>query len=171
MPKKPARPCAAAVVRLPTAMTPAQRALAPRQHDTDMPFEDVLRLVGGSAANGDNSDPVILEGEPLRVAQKWCERYGFSRLPATYGELMGMYDYCQELEVLSGFDSVAPHLLPTWQAASLKMQAKVDPEKFEPLKLYIQQDIEALRALHDREDTLTKLGRSYSEFSHDYVDE
>lgn len=161
----------AKVIAMPGAMSPVQREMKPRDDVMAMPFEEVVRLTGGSAANGDNSDPIVLQGGALQCAQEWLERFGFDRLPATYGELMGMYDYCMELEVLSGFDSVAPELLSQWQDAHLKVQAQYDPDKLEPLQLYIKQDIVALRAYHVANDTLTKLGRNYDEFSHEFVED
>ncbi len=159
----------AKVVQLPTAMTPTQRMLTPKPDDiTGIDFEEIVRLTGGSAANADNSDPVVLTGESAERVRRWAARYGFSRLPETYGELMGLYDYCNGLEVLSGFDSVAPHLLPTWQATQLRVRAKHNPTQLEPLRLYIEQDIDALRAFHDQQETLTKLGRNYNDVEREF---
>lgn len=159
----------AKVIPLPGAKTPVQHMLAPRQDDAlDMPFDEVIRLTGDSAANGDKRDAIVLQGRALECAQGWLSRYGFERLPATYGELMAMYDYCMELEVLSGFDSVASDLLAEWQQSSLRVQAKYDPAKLQPLKLFIEQNIQGLLAYHATNDTLTKLGLGYNEFDHEF---
>jgi hypothetical protein len=157
------------IIQLPSAMTPAQRALAPKAQDIlDMPFDEVVRCRSDhGAANGSRDDPIVLQGNALTVAQAWVERYGFDRLPATYGELMGMHDYCMELEVLSGFDSVAPELRPSWQASALRVQAQYSPHKLEPLRLYIDQDLAGLRRYHTEQGTLSKLGKAYDEFAED----
>lgn len=130
----------------------------------DFPFEQVLRIMGDSAANGDNADPVVFQGNSLAVVKQWVEYFGFDRLPETYGEVMGMVDRALSFDTLSSRRMPA-HLGETWQRATLATVEENTPELLEPLKLFIAGDIEKLRDYHRVHDTLRRIGKEFKEFS------
>jgi hypothetical protein len=126
---------------------------------------DVIRLMGGSAANGDKNDPVVYTGEVEAQMREVIARYGFERLPLTYGELTGMLDYVDALDTATGmdmFDTEAER--KTWQG-DFKVWRKHWAHLFPAIPLYAAHDVAGLQALHKAEDTLTQLGKKFDEFN------
>ncbi len=91
-------------------------------------------------------------------------RYGFDRLPATYGELFALFEYCDSLDAASGVGMRPKDQLGEWQAASFVVWRRKSPELMPAIELYCAGEIAGLRALHLQEDTLAMLGRRYLEF-------
>lgn len=130
-------------------------------------LQDVIRLMGDSAANGDKNDPVVFSGVVETQMRQVIAQYGFERLPFTYGELFGLLDYCDALDCASGINVFPTEHLAIWQEKSFQSYRRARPELFPAVELFAAQDLEALKKLHRDEDTLKKLGRKFSEFEHD----
>ena len=148
--------------------TPRKPTVAERvRHEPDLAqlrLGDVIRLMGDSAANGDKNDPVVFTGTVEAQMRQVIARYGFERLPLTYGELYGLLDYCEELDSATGaFMPVAADQL-LWQKSSFKTWRKHSPHLMPAIELYAAKDVRGLHDLHRREDTLARLGREFREF-------
>jgi len=134
----------------------------------DIDFESITRLVDeDSAANGDNNDPLVLEGVAELQLRKLTTRLGFDRLPLTMGELQGLLEYFNMLESATGEALTAPEHAQkraSWHQVSLATCEQYFPALVPAMRLYIAGNIDGLRALHQREDTLTKLGHEYNQF-------
>ena len=128
-------------------------------------FEEIVQLKEGSAANADNSDPIVVSGKAELALRRIIARYGFGRMPLTYGELYGLLDYCDELDSGSGIGlDHLPNGIESWQASALITFERHQPHLIPALELYCAGDIEALRELHRRDDTLTQIGKTYRQF-------
>lgn len=97
--------------------------------------------------------------EPL--VRTVLERYGFARLPATWAELFGLFEYCDSLDAASGTGMCAPDQLASWQSASFEVWRRKRPDLMPAIERFCAGDIDGLKALHRDEDTLTRLGRDY----------
>lgn len=152
--------------KAPSKMTP-EELLAQEPPRAALRLQDVVRLMGDSAANGDKNDPVVFSGAVEVQMRQVVGQYGFERLPFTYGELFGLLDYCDALDCASGVNVFPSEHLALWQEHSFKSYRRARPELFPAVELFAAQDLEALKKLHRDEDTLTKLGRKFKEFEHD----
>lgn len=131
--------------------------------DTEM--LEVTRLLGDSAANGDKNDPVVFSGQTELALRRLAQRYGFERLPLTYGELNGFLDYVVFMHGASTDDiRKYPVQCAAWQRAALENCEECRPQWLEALKLYIADDRKALTAYHTRHDVMRTLGQEYREF-------
>lgn len=132
---------------------------------TEIDFSDVLRLMGDSAANGDNNDPVVFQGRVETQMRALIAKYGFERLPLTYGELAGLMEYCNELDSAAGFGMFSDQRsLRAWQRNSLDTWGEDLPEMLPAKSLYMSGELAALTTVHREQDTLTQLGRRWREF-------
>ena len=129
------------------------------QHD----FKRVLRLIEGSAVKGNHSDIVVYTERSEPLMRQVAARYGFDRLPVTYSELYGLFEYCDSLDAASGVGMRPEGQLGEWQKASFVVWRRKNPELMPAIELYCAGDIRGLRALHQQDDTLTMLGRRYLE--------
>ena len=163
---------------VPTTAAPKRRATKPRAPtvqervlfepaDPFPNFEEILRLTGGSAANGDKTDPVVFQGAVELQMRRFIAKYGFDRLPLTYGELRGLLHYCDGLEAASGKDILPPKEWALWQEGSLPVWERYYPDTLEAVKLYCKDNLPALLALHRKEGTLERLGREFVEFENE----
>lgn len=134
----------------PVSAEPQQSAVA---------FNEVLRLMGGAAFVGDTSGTLVFTEQSELLMRQVVARYGFDRLPATYGELFGLIEYCDSLDAASGVGMRPKDQLAEWRAASFVVWRRKNPELMPAIELYCAGEIERLRALHLQDDTLTKLGR------------
>lgn len=149
----------------PEPLDPIAAVLAAQPEHMDVDFSECLRLVGGSAANGDNNDPLVLQGEAKLKFRRLIAMYGFDRLPFTYGEAYGLLNYCELLDTAWGVGTVRNCDLPGWQNSFLKVFKRKRPEMVAPLQLLCKNDLAGLRQLHAAEGTLARLGRAYREFN------
>lgn len=127
-------------------------------------FNEILRSIGGAAGIGDTSGALVFTEQSELQMRQVVARYGFERLPATYGELFGLFEYCDSLDAASGVGMRPKDQLAEWQAASFVVWRRKNPALMPAIELYCAGKIEALRALHVQEDTLTTLGRKALEF-------
>jgi hypothetical protein len=124
------------------------------------PFRDVLRAVeGGTAALREPGEPVSFTEHTEPAMRRIAQRYGFERLPATWGELYGLFEYCDSLDAASGERMVAPDQLADFRKAALEVWGRKNPGLVPAIERFCAGDIDGLRELHRREDTLTRLGR------------
>jgi hypothetical protein len=136
-------------------------SVEPQQSAVD--FKEVLRLIGSGAVIGDTSSAVVFTERSELLMRQVVARYGFDRLPATYGELLGLFEYCDSLDAASGVGMRPQDQLSEWQAGSFVVWRRKDPDLMPAIELYCAGAIAGLRALHRQEDTLTTLGRKYLE--------
>lgn len=137
-----------------------QAGAVPRQ--AAVAFREVMRLQdGGGAALRDLSVAVAFTPEAEALVRQVLARYGFERLPATYGELFALFEYCDCLDAASGIGMRPDGELAEWQAASFVVWRRKSPQLMPAIELHCAGEIDALRELHRREDTLAALGRAY----------
>lgn len=138
----------------------------------DINMDEVVHLTGGSAANGDNSDPVVMRGSAEAKMRQLIAEFGFDRLPLTFGEFHGLLDYCGRLDAVAGFDMLPAGVrgyeqgLKAWQQSALKVYGKDFPSEVPAMELYCARDKAGLVKLHRDEDTLSRLGKAYRQFEH-----
>ena len=147
---------------VPNAPGPALGA-SPEEQQPKVDFREVLRLVQSSAASAGGAQSVVFSGRSDLLMRDVIARYGFDRLPATSAELYGLFEYCDSLDAASGMGMRPTDQLREWQEASFVVWRKKKPELMPAIELYCAEDIEGLRSLHEREDTLTELGRCFLE--------
>jgi len=155
------KPSLALVPPSPVNQVAAALSAEPALFDINM--EEVLHLTGGSAANGDKNDPIVLQGSAETQLRRIIAEFGFDRLPLTLGEFNGLLDYCLRLDSVAG-NHQSEEIRESWQLSSLKVCAKHEPEKLEAAKLYCARDRTALLACHKANKTLETLGRDWKQF-------
>ena len=129
--------------------------------DNGFDMTDVLRLTGDrelDPVRSPNDDPVVYTGKSEFVMRGLIARYGFARLPLTYGELLGFLDYRDMFDLINGESIARESWHEDWQKAGFKVLEKHYPERVAAAKLYFKGDLEGLQALHKRESTLELLG-------------
>jgi hypothetical protein len=124
-------------------------------------FRELVRLLGDGAGLRAATDVLAFNAEAEALMRGVLARYGFERLPATQGELLALFEYCDSLDAASGVGMRPDSDLAEWQAASFLVWRRKSPQLMPAIELFCVGDIDALRALHRVQDTLTTLGRSY----------
>lgn len=138
----------------------AQRGAVPRQ--AAVAFRELMRLQqGGGAVQHDLSAAVVFTPESEALMRAVLARYGFERLPATCRELFALFEYCDCLDAASGIGMRPDSELAEWQAASFVVWRRKSPQLMPAIELHCAGEVDALRELHRREDTLAALGRAY----------
>ncbi len=107
------------------------------------------------------TDAVTIGPEVEPLVRAVLDRYGFERLPATWAELFGLFDYCDCLDAASGVGMRPPEDLAGWQAASFEVWRRKRPELMPAIERFCAGDIDGLKLMHRNEDTLARLGREY----------
>jgi hypothetical protein len=128
-------------------------ARSPEIRQSAVAFRELMRLLGGGAGLRDTNEAVAFPPE--------LARYGFGRLPATFAELFALFEYCDSLDAASGVGMRPDGELAEWQAASFVVWRRKSPQLMPAIELYCAGDIDALRAMHREQDTLTALGLRY----------
>lgn len=131
----------------------------PRQ--SAVAFRELMRLLGGGAGLRDTADGVAFPPAAEALMRGVLARYGFERLPATYAELFALFEYCDSLDAASGVGMRPDDELAEWQAASFVVWRRKSPQLMPAIEHFCAGDIDALRELHRREETLAALGRAY----------
>lgn len=131
----------------------------PRQ--SAVAFRELLRQLGDGSGLRDAADPVTFNAAAEALMRGVIARYGFERLPATHGELFALFEYCDCLDAASGVGMRPDDELAEWQAASFVVWRRKSPQLMPAIELYCAGDVDALRALHGAQDTLTTLGLEY----------
>ncbi len=120
-----------------------------------------MRALGSAAAGQDISAAVQFNQDSDPPMRQVLARYGFERMPATYAELFGLFEYCDCLDAASGVGMRPRAELADWQAASFVVWQRKSPHLMPAIELYCAADTDGLRALHREQDTLTALGHDY----------
>ena len=154
------------VVSIKPIETPSsvEQPVLPEHQQSAVAFNEVLRLIGGGSVCGDTSGAVVFAGRSELLMRQVVARYGFHRLPETYSELFGLFEYCDSLDAASGVGMRPKDKLAEWQAASFVVWRRKNPELMPAIELYCAGEIAVLLALHQRNDTLTNLGRNRLDF-------
>lgn len=122
-------------------------------------------LAEGPAANESKDDPVIFDAALEVQLRQMIAKFGFARLPLTYGELRALVDYCQDLHMVRHEDlGWSPSSQKMFQDADLSVARRYRPWSVVPLELAIAADWEGLRKHHEEHDMLTFLGTTWLEF-------
>lgn len=127
----------------------------------DIDFRDIAQLTEG-AANESNDNPVVVSGHAELALRRLTARFGFDRLPRTYGELNGLLDYCFQLQHYASLDTPADEMTRIWRDAARKVLAAHCASLLRAFELVVAGDLAGLRELHRRENTLERLGREYT---------
>lgn len=147
------------VVSIHPQRTGSAAEAAPRQ--SAVAFRELMRLLGGNTGWRDAEDAVAFPADAEALLRQVLARYGFECLPATWGELFALFEYCDSLDAASGVGMRPDGELAEWQAASFVVWRRKSPQLMPAIELYCSGDIDALRELHRREDTLAALGQRY----------
>lgn len=148
-------------------LTRAEEILNQNLDNFDFDETEVLRLGGDSAANGDKNDPIVYIGSAEPKMRKLVAKYGFDRMPLTYGEFQGFIEYCSTMDIYFGEGVVAPDRQRAWAEAGILEWDKNMP-KFKPaFRMYIDADMAGLLAYHTENAVLTQLGKDFNEFAYD----
>lgn len=124
-------------------------------------FGELMRLVEGSSAVRDTNDEFVAPEQADPILRGVMARYGFERSPATWGEMFALFEYCDSLDAASGVGMRPPEELAAWRESSFVVWRRKSPHMMPAIELYCAGDIDALRELHRRDDTLTELGKRY----------
>lgn len=127
---------------------------------------EIFRMGGGSAANGDKNDPIVITGKSEVAMRKLIAKYGFDRMPLTYGEFQGLLDYCDRLDVVRGEGIVRPDRQLAWsRGGGIQAWERAVPLFKEVGSMYAEGDLETLVKFHKERDVLAELGRGFEEFT------
>ena len=125
-------------------------------------FADILSAMGVRMSTASESDRLRLDRQSKALLRPVLEHYGFDRYPHTLGELCGLFEYCDRLDVLTGAGLHDAQLLEQWQRV---MQGLVAARKTHPhqaaVELYGRGDLASLLSWHREQATLTQLGQTY----------
>ena len=124
-------------------------------------FREVMRLIRADKGVVDLSGALAFTSDSEQVMRRVLVRYGFDRLPRTYDELFGLFEYCDCLDAASGIGMRPREQLAEWQAASFPVWRGKRPQLMPAIERFCAGDVEGLRELHRQEDTLTGLGIHY----------
>ncbi len=140
--------------------TGARRAAAPVVRQAAATLREILRALAPDPRMVP-TDAVSFGPETEPVMRVVLARYGFERLPATWAELFGLFEYCDCLDAASGIGMRPPEQLAAWQAASFEVWRRKRPDLMPAIERFCAGDVDGLKALHRAEDTLACLGREY----------
>jgi hypothetical protein len=148
----------------------AEEILSRTSDNFDFDETEVLRMCGGSAANGDKNDPIVYVGKAESKMRNLIEKYCFDRVPQTYGEYQGFIEYCSTIDVYFGEGVVAPSRQKEWAQAGFSLWEQSMP-KFKPaFKLYVDGDLAGLLKYHQENSVLAQLGKDFNEFSNGWTE-
>ena len=149
----------------PPKKTRAEDILANTPTTFDFNETEVLRMGGGSAANGDKNDPIVFTGHSELWMRRLIAKYGFDRMPLTYGEFQAFLEYCSNLDGVIGAGVVpSEHALNWAKAGGIEVWEKYSPKYKEAARLFATKDIDGLRKFHKDLDAMTQLGKDFKEF-------
>lgn len=139
-----------------------RRPEVPPVRQAALAFREILRVLAPDPSRLPQAERVRFDDATDALMRGVLARYGFDRLPATFAELFGLFEYCDNLDAASGVGMRPAEQLAEWQAASFVVWRRKQPELMPAIERFCAGDIDALRALHRDEDTLTRLGERYT---------
>lgn len=128
-------------------------------------YADISRH-SGTAANGDATDPMTYGPTARAQLQRLCDAFGFERLPATWAEFKGMTGYCHMLHGMLLGPRGGP-LADEVRASGLNVVKQYFPKDYAAAEAFFDDNVERMRAIHQADDTLTRLGKEHREFTAD----
>jgi hypothetical protein len=137
-----------------------QRRLTSPPDGFDIDPQDIVHLTEG-AANTSNDNPIVIGGRAELTLRKLIARFGFERLPLTYGELHGLVQYCLDLQYYTHPCSLPEEELRRWHQSTREVLVQYCASVVPAFDLFVAGDLAGLRDLHRRERTLERLGREY----------
>ncbi len=135
----------------------------------DFDTSGVIRLMGDSAANGDGSDPVVIQGKSELAIRHLMAEFCIPRMPLTIAEYYGLIEYVQLLFCAAGA-SVCPNddeHRREWQSNSIRIYSEAYPEHEKAFPLYCAGEKKKLLSWHKKSNILERLAKGYSEFSNE----
>jgi len=125
-------------------------------------FNDIFQTLGVRMNLSREADPVHFFRATRPRIRFVLAQYGFERLPRTLGELCGLFDYCDRLDVITGIGVFEPEMHARWQQLTFELSGQRTGTPHRPaIELYRRGDSAALLAWHSEQDVLTELGRAY----------
>ncbi|MBP6903254.1 MAG: hypothetical protein KBC73_24410 [Burkholderiaceae bacterium] len=121
----------------------------------------LLRRLGVCARSAAPDEALELDEAGRAALRRLLRHYGFELPPLTVAELLGLLDYCDHLEALSGAALLAEHQRALWLRLAQSLPAPSHSTLAHAAGLYARGELQALRALHRAQNTLTELGRRY----------
>ena len=125
-------------------------------------FTDIFLSTAVRTSLSWESDPVRFGRAARSQMGPVMRRYGFDRLPRTLGELCGLFDYCDRLDVITGNGLFAPETLERWRQLTFELSTQRTAMPYRPaVELYREHDTVRLLAWHNEHAVLTSLGNQY----------
>lgn len=141
--------------------TNSRRGPGPELRQAGVVFREIVRALSPDPRSNPQTTPVAFGDATEPLIRGVLARYGFERLPATLAELYGLFEYCDILDAASGVGMRPPDQLADWQAASFEVWRRKKPELMPAIERFCGGDLDGLKSMHSREDTLARLGREY----------
>jgi hypothetical protein len=126
-------------------------------------FAQLTRCLGLRVQDCDPADRVLFNKDSKPLLAPVLDRYGFDRPPRTVGELHGLFDYCDRLDMIAGTELGDSPLHAEWRrlASDLNRTCSGLP-RAEAVDYYRRRETSALRLFHREQETLSVLGRAYT---------
>ena len=124
-------------------------------------FGELLHLLGLRVAPGTLASPLHFDDASGPRMRRILARYGFELPPLTLAELLGLLEYCDRLDALTGRGILAEHQQAHWQQLALALGPSTRSPCRQALALYACGDLAGLRSLHQAQGTLARLGRQF----------
>ena len=124
-------------------------------------LSDLARLLSPVDAADDCSSELMFEGVSHRAMRQILDRYGFDLPPIDVGELYGLLDYCDRLDAMTGNGVFSAQQILQWKLLSEGLNRNAVSPGHRAIRLYAMGDLNGLRRLHRRQNTLARLGRAY----------
>lgn len=128
---------------------------------SDIDLDDVLVC----RPDGDAPEyeaPVVFEGEVELKMRKLISHFGFSRLPFTCLELVGLHYYCQfVLSTAAAVRNMPESEAPIYAESACQVAAQVFPGYAAGLRAYLSGSPSVLRGYHGTPTIYEELGREY----------
>lgn len=149
------------------AANPLERAQAAADLSglLDVDFTQVTRLKS-QVANGDVSDPVVYAGAAELAMRKLVAKFGFDRLPLTWAEMNGFFDYCTAMHRFSGA-GIPVSSLTLWRQCAREVEQEFHGWRVAAFDAYAAGDVVALLAIHARERTIERVAAEWREYDYE----
>jgi len=127
---------------------------------TDIDFSDITILK--SAANESTQDEIVIGPKAAEQIMKSFSAFGFARMPATWGELQGTYDFCCFLRALWGGSRDTKYAEIVKRNALLTIESSF-PEYLKHATYYMNNNLKSLTKIVSKTDLMKELGKEYKE--------
>lgn len=125
-------------------------------------FEDIVQELGVQLDRSRESDPVHFFRTTRPRVKRVLHQYSFERFPRTLGELCGLFDYCDRLDLITGRSVFESGTLAQWQRLTAGLLGARTGMPHQPaVELYRRGDLAGLLAWHIDHNVLAALGKTY----------